>query len=279
MATLPDNIQMPYPDLASILNSVGCRSNSATIASLQEKLSACIDCHLEAAPPGSETFSRLGGSPWLPPDLPHPSDLGGKPMPFVAQINFAELPQAGFDRADRGLFMLFCNPEKAHANPKDRHAFQCIWLPDPQLQTFRQSDFTDGAICPHRSLRFSTGWSLPEYASAWQDSSLEPAVCEKVAEKLAAGRQMQLFGQAGKQFDLLQEKAAFAGNGITWNTNRRQDSCFSHLMAAAADWRLFMQIKAAPELGFHWQNCSLYLLIKKEDLAGHNYARSWLLLA
>jgi uncharacterized protein YwqG len=270
---------MQNPDLATILEFLDCKSQDETVIFLKERLSACFVGDIEPEPPPAELASRLGGIPWLPSDLPHPCDRAGKPMLFIAQINFAELPEGSFDKAERGVFMLFWNSDRDHSNTKDRRAFSCIWIPQPETKTFRPSEFTASAICAAANLKFSTGWSLPEHASAWQESGLKPDLCRRVAQKLRQGRRLQLFGQAGKQFDALQEIAAFAGNGITWNLSRRCDPCFHHLMAGAADWKLFLQITSIPEAGLNMGAQSMYLLIRQGDLAQQNYSKSWLLLA
>lgn len=50
--------------------------------------------------------SKFGGPPYLPRDCPYPLDMDGKPLFFLAQINFAETPRlAGFP--ERGLLAFY----------------------------------------------------------------------------------------------------------------------------------------------------------------------------
>ncbi|BFM10982.1 YwqG family protein [Simiduia litorea] len=51
--------------------------------------------------------SKFGGSPYWPKDRAYPVDKGGKPLNFIAQINFSEVP-AGLDSwPKRGLLQFF----------------------------------------------------------------------------------------------------------------------------------------------------------------------------
>lgn len=200
-------------------------------------------------------------------------------MLFVAQINFAELPKCSLNKAEVGLFMLFWNALRDFSTPKDKRAFSCVWIPQPETKTFCPSDIEGTTVCPPLALKFSTGWSLPEHEAAWNDSGLEEKVWSKVAEGLRGERSLQIFGQAGKRFDSLQEIAAFAGNGITWNEARRSDPCFSHLVSVAPEWELLMQMTFPPEANPGSGARSMHLLIRREDLAQYDYARAWLLIA
>ena len=270
---------MQYPVFADILKQIDSECSEATVSLLKSKLTACISCNVEPIESPDSLSSRLAGIPCLPVDIAHPCDCSGKPMLFIAQINFAELASFDFQLAERGLLMLFWNAARRYDNAKDRHAFSCIWIPEPQSLTFVQSGFVESALGPAVKLKFSPGWSLPEHESAWQDSGLEAHIASQVAWRLNQDRHMQLLGQAGKKFDSLQEVAAFAGNGVTWSPTRRSDPCFNHLINNACDWKLFMQIASIPEAGLDLSGLSIYLLITKENLAKHNYGSSWLLLA
>lgn len=50
--------------------------------------------------------SKFLGLPYLPRDMPYPRDASGKPLPFLAQINFAEMPGIP-DYPDRGIVQFF----------------------------------------------------------------------------------------------------------------------------------------------------------------------------
>ncbi|WP_202890502.1 DUF1963 domain-containing protein [Brevibacillus brevis] len=39
------------------------------------------------------TDSKVGGKPWLPPQMPYPQDEDGNDYLFLAQINWAQMPQ------------------------------------------------------------------------------------------------------------------------------------------------------------------------------------------
>lgn len=52
------------------------------------------------------TDSKVGGKPWLPPQMPYPQDEEGKNYLFIAQINWAQMPRLDGYPA-RGLTSFF----------------------------------------------------------------------------------------------------------------------------------------------------------------------------
>lgn len=200
--------------------------------------------------------SRLGGHVCLPPSVEHPCDKTGKPLMLVAQVNFAELPASEIDRASKGLLMIFWNSARDHSNPKDRHAFRCIWIADPIESEFVESGWQETINAIGDSLTFQT---------SQQSSGMPPD-------------SVQVFGVGSENFTQLQEIAAFAGNGVHWSPARSVDSCFSHLKEVAAQWKLLCRISSNQAAGLDLASRSLYLLLREEDMQSKNYEKAWLLI-
>lgn len=266
---------MQIPD--SILESLEQEQKDAAVSILEKALAPCFSGSSEERPPSTQLSSRLGGTATLPRETGHPCDRSGKPMLFVAQINFSELHSPELDCAKSGLLILFCNAALNFSNPKDRNAFRSIWIPNPDEVSWVDSAFPESTIGPARQLKFVPSWSLPEDELYHGENTAQKNIIQQISNVLQNDRQIQLFGKAGREFDVLQEIAAFAGNGISWSSARRTDSCFSHLTESAKDWRLLLRMSSAPSIGLNIQESALYLLIRDEDLQDKNYGKAWLI--
>lgn len=271
--------KLQKPDLAELIASVADTQQKQRLSSfLQSNLSPCVAGRFAPELAPDALSSRTGGVPMLPAGTLHPCDRSGKAMHLLAQINFAELPNCGTDYPREGLFMLFWNAAHDRSNPKDRHAFRCIWLPQIVGSEFFPSDHSDCTIGQSRSISFSQNWSLPENEASWPE--IDPAIRDKIVSYLKPDEsKVQIFGQSGRNFDQLQEIAAFAGNGVSWSQARRNDSCYSHLVENASEWTLLLRITSIPELNHDLGRLGLFLLIRKEDLLQNQYDKSWLLFA
>lgn len=220
--------------------------------------------------------SRMGGEVFLPLASEHPKDKSGTPMLLLAMINFSELPDCGLNLADTGLFFVFLNSAMDYSNPKDRHAFRILFFEDGMALT--PSPHKDASIGPAAYLEFQCDNSLPELESNSSESKNEKSAASP-AQAIPKSRQLQILGDAGRNFRVLQEIAAFAGNGVSWSPARSQDSCYSHLLDAAPQWRLLLKINSIPDHGLDLAESSIYVLIRDEDLSAHRYDKSWLLLS
>ena len=263
---------MQIPD--SILESLEQKQINAAMSFLADEITPCFRGVICGERESSSLSSRLGGKVLLPREIGHPCDRSGKPMSLVAQINFSELPATETDHAKHGLLILFCNAARDFSNPKDRNAFRCVWIANPDQDNYLDSAFPDATVACARALNFSLSLSLPEDLAAGNDEQAQ--MVKQISNALEKDRQVQLFGKGGRDFDVLQEIAAFAGNGVSWSDARRTDSCFSHLVKSAAEWKLLLKLQSTDYFDLAGQ--SLYLLIRDEDLKQQNYGKSWLVV-
>ncbi|MBX9723297.1 MAG: hypothetical protein K2X81_17975, partial [Candidatus Obscuribacterales bacterium] len=141
---------------------------------------------------------------------------------------------------------------------------------------FDKSIAPDTTIGTASQLEFSIASSIPEFQI--EPDTVDKNIRKEISALLKGDRKMQLFGHACDHFQKLQEISAFASNGISWSPQRREDSCYSHLVDASKDWQLLWKIDSLPELGLDLNDKSLFLLIRSEDLERQNYDKAFLLI-
>lgn len=76
--------------------------------------------------------SRLGGPIWVPSGMSLPVGRRGEPLEFVAQINFAEIPQLP-DYPEQGVLQLFIGHDDlmgAHFEAPNQGNFKLLWHPE-----------------------------------------------------------------------------------------------------------------------------------------------------
>ena len=262
----------------SLLNEVNSEQKGRLERLVLENQLACLRGTREEAAPENPLHSRIGGSASLPQAIPYPCDRSGRQMMLIALLNFAQLPPCSLNLAKQGILLLFWNAARDSSNPKDRNAFKCIWLPDLPKELVAAPD--DAAqICAPCTVSFAASYSVPASDSFWNEHASERDLRELLDNRRSDESAVQLFGVAGDQFELLQEIAAFSGNGISWSQARRKDSCFSHLVDNAREWRLFLRIKSSPECGLDLGIKSMNLMIRQEDLDAFRYDKVWLVVA
>ncbi len=270
--------------IEELIEKIAPEQKPAARELLKRNLSPCIAADTNESTCPSNLSSRLGGKVFLPPNNEYPLDRVGRPLLFLGQINFAELPASDFARADKGMLLFFANSSLDNSNPKDRKAFSCIWLKNAEDLSESNVTAEAGLKKEGLALKFSAEFSLPETLACWQAEASE---AELVAELISAYQnttfkktcRLQLFGKSGVEFDKLQEIAAFASNGISWSEARRIDSHFSHLVDAARKWHLLLKLDFPPHGGLKSGSRSIYLLIYDEFMDEFEYGRSWLLIS
>lgn len=76
--------------------------------------------------------TRLGGSVWLADQAEWPTGADGRPLEFVAQINFADMPPLP-DYPTKGLFQLFIGRDDLFGSDSDvpeQGNFKLVWHPE-----------------------------------------------------------------------------------------------------------------------------------------------------
>jgi uncharacterized protein YwqG len=82
--TLPKSLPDPNRNWPQIV--------AAAIAEVRQHERPCVALDIIDGPVTEEPHSSIGGQPSLPSETPWPLDEKGKPMIFLAQINYAQMP-------------------------------------------------------------------------------------------------------------------------------------------------------------------------------------------
>lgn len=99
----------------------------------ESEIRACAAADIADAPPASPLSSRLGGQPWMADGEDWPLSRSGRPMIFVAQINFAETPPLP-DYPGAGLLQVFIADDDQWGMNYDNQLegdIRTIWRPEP----------------------------------------------------------------------------------------------------------------------------------------------------
>lgn len=205
------------------------------------------------SPAAKSPRTKLGGVPDLPDGIDTPKDNRSRPLLFVGQINFVELPRC--DRVANaptsGVLYWFLNCDLSFSNPKDRHSFRVLWCGAAERYGPAQME----------SAPFETMGTL-----SFQLTSDNDGVDLRSTDH-------KLFGELHRFAEEASEIAAFASNGISWSTTRRKDSCYEHLVTAAQQWRLLWFLPA--ELTDH-RLPDLALMVNQSDLSEGTLNKAWM---
>lgn len=87
--------------------------------------------------------SRVGGSPTLPEGFPWPREGSGRPLRFLAQLNFFEIPPLeNFPR--RGLLVFFLADNRLYGrdykHPRSQDGFRLLYFPELPQEPYLDTD-------------------------------------------------------------------------------------------------------------------------------------------
>lgn len=122
----------------------------------------CFLAYDEDRPVGADAHSSIAGSPSLPPDMEWPCDAAGRPMSFLAQLNYADLPPMT-DFPAAGLLSVFVADDNDFgcAFPSlNQTGFRCLYFPSPEtLERRAPPDMVEG-YSPFSGTAVETGLRL-----------------------------------------------------------------------------------------------------------------------
>lgn len=219
-------------------------------------------------------------------------------LPFLAQINFAELNAGGAigDMPTSGVLSLFYDmvEQPWGFDPKDAPGFHLIWheggaeglerrtMPDIFADT---SIFYDGPVMP-RTLKGSPTLFLPDDGEAVTErlnipEAIWDAYREWTYEREDNMLDHRLGGYPAIVQNPMQEECAlvtagkYCGNGDAYS-----DPANAEILATAKDWILLLQIDSDEEAGgIMWGDSGkLYVWIKRQDLAARAFEKAWVIL-
>jgi len=247
-------------------------------SALQKALAPCLLTPQEGQ--AESRGCRYGGLPLVPPGTGWPHAPNG-PLPFVGQLDFAELaacPGASLPLLPRdGILSVFYDIDGAHwgANPEDSAFWKLLWTPrseeavplSPPAELLEEPDLPTR---PYRLLPMA-GLSLPDFwdtrtplsTGDWSDEETEDYV--ELMHSLAGGENAH---QVGGHPAWIQEDAREEAQRLSGGPPE-----------AAQEWNLLWQLGSDEEVGLRWGSFGkLFLLLRDEDLRACRFERAWLVL-
>ncbi len=117
------------------------------LAPYAETLAQTRRAFVEIIPTNDDTApwsSRFGGYPYLPKGADYPADASGRPLFFLAQINFEEAPALA-PYPSKGLLQFFIGDDELYGmDPEEgnKHHFKAVYYPDViKSESALESDF------------------------------------------------------------------------------------------------------------------------------------------
>ena len=231
------------------LDQLKVHSDEPVAAAIKRNFAASVYGKISSVGESSEPDldgSRIGGCPSLQSDFP--TDRNGKPLLFIAQVNFAELPDSDFplipgcgssSAPKTGLLSIFWNQRKDSSNPKDRHSFRILWSEasehksDSTKSASTERASTERASIERASIeRASTERASTERAST-ERASIERASIERASiERASTG---------SADFQSASEKLSSLRQNAHNQSSHQQDSpqlCAPLKLSFSSEWSL-----------------------------------------
>jgi uncharacterized protein YwqG len=249
-------------------------------SALQKALAPCILLNPQEGQAESRGC-RYGGLPLVPPGTGWPQAPTG-PLPFVGQLDFAELsayPGSSLPLLPRdGILSVFYDIDGGGhwgSNPEDSAFWKLLWTPHSEeaVPLHPPPELLEEPDLPTRPYRLQplAGLSLPEFLDTriplatenWDDEETEDYV--ELLHSLAGGEHAH---QVGGYPAWIQEDAREEAQRLTGGPPE-----------GAREWNLLWQLSTDEEVGLQWGSSGkLFLLMRDEDLRACRFERAWLVL-
>lgn len=237
-------------------------------------------------------FSRIGGLPSLPDDVPWP-EWKGKPLAFLCQLDLAEIPEncERHGLPTTGVLCFFYNQEQETwgFDPKDEGSWQVVYLANPPKGSAKRAappGLQEDCVYAEKPVSFTPVQTYPD----WQDERVDSLnltdrqggqytdICSKVFGDAPAHH---LFGYPspvqGNDMDL---ECQLVSHGLyCGNASGYQDPEAKELESGRSDWILLLQLDSDDFSGMMWGDCGmLYFWIRKQDLEAGRFDECWMIL-
>ena len=224
-------------------------------------------------------FGRLlGFKAEAPPPPPAPE---ARPLPFLAQINLADIAKVGCDLPlpESGLLLFFYEPHSDGYAALETTEARVLFAPE-DTETERPSAAPDSSA-PVRILTCEPGETLPlkeyveEYVPAYSAADFEEvyeALDEDIYTVVYAG---SAFGGWPHPIQGTMElECELHANGIRTNADGYKEAEARSLNKKARDWRLLLQLDSEDTPELDWGDLGkLYIFCRKEDIAARRFER------
>jgi uncharacterized protein YwqG len=225
--------------------------------------------------------TKFGGSPDVPEDARWP-ERNGSPLPFVAQINLAEV--APYDRSHllpaTGLLAFFFDQDAFFESQPDDQAtsWQVCYFPGPLSNLWGRplpEDIPQRRRYRPSEVTCAVEMTLPDY-SQYDSTSVErlglsgPLTEEE--EQAYYSLQAHLAGRVDAKYHLPIHRMLGHPDVVQWDMHR-------DLGDTAADWQLLFQVDSDGTPDTDWGDTGrIYFWIRTRDLAERHFSQVQVLL-
>ncbi len=240
--------------------------------------------------------SKLGGCPDLPPQVEWScSQITGKPLSFICQINFAETKPFDLhnELPDSGMLYFYCDtdpqtiPWGFDMTDADGFAVRYYDADPAQLKRVSPPDdlLEEGTVFGSAALSFHSRIELPNSESDLYDmidipADAKAALWEKIDMDVEDETVFKLLGHSDNIQGGMEFECEVVANGISaGDPGGYGEAERLGLRKNASRWMLLLQIDSDDELGMMWGDVGrLYLWIDKNDLKERRFEKAWLIL-
>lgn len=230
--------------------------------------------------------SKVGGLPDLLKDQEWPKNVTGKPLSFIAQLNFKEISDfdiTGLLPKEGLLSFFFCEEDDVwEFEPIEKRPYKLIYTNNTNnlIKTELPKELGQHSIFRPNKITFESGLCLP----TWEDESMEEILQDEDRNnyyEASRGSENQIFGYANLIQGPMEMECQLAIHGIYGSeqtvTNELQKK---ELEAGKEDWVLLLQIGSEDDkTGMMWGDVGrIYFWIHKKDLANKNFDNVWCIL-
>lgn len=234
--------------------------------------------------------SRLGGLPSLGAEFAWP-DRNGRSMSFLAQIDLAEVREAGGPDwlPDRGMLFFFYDDEDGAwgFSPDDRGGWAVLYDAAPQDRVGRplppSAPATHFVPCPV-AMRAQESLPSPQRLQVDPDA-LDEAAWDSLYDTVSANDGDPPWHQIGGwpqpiQNDEMELECQFAANGLYSSDAAVYGSDAAKALApGASDWRLLLQLDSDPACEMMWGDAGmLYFWIRENEARAGDFSNVWMIL-
>ncbi len=237
---------------------------------------------------GDSVFSRIGGMPNLPQTHPWPLDKEGRPLSFLCQIAFDDLPALALDLGfpARGVaFFFYCQGQSAWGfDPGDAPKWRVIYLPETPSAENRTAP--DGLKPKSIFTSASVGFSVIKTYPDLKDAHLEALGIEEEAYWVFQDSQqrksaLHMMGGCPDEIQQpMEDECELASSGIYAGGAKAYKSAEAvALLQRPRDWRLLLQLDSDDDIRMNWGDGGrLYFWIRGADLAEKDFSKVWMVL-
>lgn len=265
------------------------QADGKTIQAVREKVASYRVPSVHLRPDANSAFSRLGGLPRMPADLPWP-EWKGKPQAFLAQIDLAEAHRAvpSFLPASGYLYFFYDQEQGVWGfDPKDIGGWRVLHTAQP-LSSLAERGAPPGLeedylykpkpVSLHRVEVLPAPERLPQSTIGDDDESEAYSSLRDEVYGGMAHHQMLGF-PVSVQNDNMEEECHLVANGIYCGSPEGyKDPRVALLRSQPNDWKLLLQLDTDDDTGWMWGDVgTVYFWIRESDAKRGDFSRVWMI--